>query len=149
MRRAWAHRTLAAHCESLHGQCSTRPKQLEDAETHDALWNAAQMHMVTQGWMHNYMRMYWAKKILEWTRTPAGGATGSLSDLNDKYELDGRDPNGYAGIAWAIAASSIGRGSSAQSSALFATCRGEHRQEIRQPSIHPPESWTASCSGAR
>ena len=96
----WAHRTLAKHA------ADPRPvryseKQLEHAETHDQLWNAAQMQMVSTGWMHNYVRMYWAKKILEWTRSPAE-ANRIAVRLNDKYELDGRDPNGYAGIAWAI-----------------------------------------------
>ena len=76
--------------------------QLERAETHDPLWNAAQLQMVTTGWMHGYLRMYWAKKILEWSASPASAYTVAVR-LNDKYELDGRDPNGYAGIAWAIA----------------------------------------------
>jgi len=76
-------------------------RQLEDAETHDPLWNAAQIQMVTTGWMHNYLRMYWAKKILEWSPS-AAQAFHIAVRLNDKYELDGRDPNGYAGIAWSI-----------------------------------------------
>lgn len=96
----WAHRTLAKHAKDDRPVLYTE-KQLEDAETGDQLWNAAQMQMVTQGWMHNYMRMYWAKKILEWTRTPSQ-AYQSAVRLNDKYLLDGRDPNGYAGIAWSI-----------------------------------------------
>jgi deoxyribodipyrimidine photo-lyase len=96
----WAHKTLANHA------CDPRPflyteRQLENADTHDPLWNAAQMQMVRTGWMHNYMRMYWAKKILEWTPSPALAYQIAVR-LNDKYELDGRDPNGYAGIAWAI-----------------------------------------------
>lgn len=96
----WAHRTLADHAGD------PRPvryseRQLENAETHDALWNAAQRQMVDQGWMHNYLRMYWGKKILEWTRSAAQAYEVAVR-LNDKYELDGRDPNGYAGIAWAI-----------------------------------------------
>jgi deoxyribodipyrimidine photo-lyase len=76
-------------------------KQLEDAETHDPLWNAAQKQMVLTGWMHGYLRMYWAKKILEWTKSPQAAYQIAVR-LNDRYELDGRDPNGYAGIAWAI-----------------------------------------------
>jgi hypothetical protein len=76
-------------------------KQLERAETADELWNAAQREMVQTGWMHNYMRMYWAKKILEWAPDPARAFEWAVT-LNDRYELDGRDPNGYAGIAWAI-----------------------------------------------
>ena len=76
-------------------------KQLEEARTHDDLWNAAQLQMVHHGWMHNYMRMYWAKKILEWTKD-AKTAQKCAITLNNRYFLDGRDPNGYAGIAWAI-----------------------------------------------
>ncbi|MEI7663579.1 MAG: deoxyribodipyrimidine photolyase, partial [Bacteroidota bacterium] len=73
----------------------------EQAQTHDPLWNAAQREMVVTGKMHGFMRMYWAKKILEWTPS-AEEAMAVAIYLNDKYELDGRDPNGYAGIAWAI-----------------------------------------------
>lgn len=76
-------------------------KQFEEAKTHDDLWNAAQMQMVKTGKMHGYMRMYWAKKILEWTKSPEDAMRIAIY-LNDKYELDGRDPNGYAGIAWSI-----------------------------------------------
>src|SRR5579859_2219292 len=96
----WAHRTLAKHAKDPRPVLYSE-KQLEQAETHDQLWNAAQMQMVNEGWMHNYVRMYWAKKILEWTRSPAEAYRIAVH-LNDKYELDGRDPNGYAGIAWAI-----------------------------------------------
>ena len=96
----WAHRTLAKHVKDFRPVLYTE-KQLENAETHDPLWNASQVQMVNTGWMHNYMRMYWAKKILEWSRTPAEAHRIAVN-LNDKYELDGRDPNGYAGIAWAI-----------------------------------------------
>jgi len=96
----WAHRTLAKHAKDRRPIFYTE-RQLENAETHDQLWNAAQMQMVNAGWMHNYMRMFWAKKILEWSRTPAEAHQIAVR-LNDKYELDGRDPNGYAGIAWAI-----------------------------------------------
>jgi deoxyribodipyrimidine photo-lyase len=75
--------------------------QFERAQTHDELWNAAQNQMVYHGKMHGYMRMYWAKKILEWTPSPEEALLiGNY--LNDKYELDGRDPNGYTGLAWSI-----------------------------------------------
>jgi len=97
----WAARTLAKHAKDMRPILYTE-KQLENAETYDPLWNAAQVQMVEQGWMHNYMRMYWGKKILEWTRSPAEAFQIAVR-LNDKYEIDGRDPNGYAGIAWAIA----------------------------------------------
>ena len=76
-------------------------KQFEQAKTHEDLWNAAQLEMVTTGKMHGYMRMYWAKKILEWTKSPEDALKIAIY-LNDKYELDGRDPNGYTGIAWSI-----------------------------------------------
>lgn len=75
--------------------------EFELANTHEALWNAAQMEMVLSGKMHGYMRMYWAKKILEWSKSPEE-ALKIATYLNDKYELDGRDPNGYTGIAWSI-----------------------------------------------
>jgi deoxyribodipyrimidine photo-lyase len=96
----WAHRTLAKHANDVRPVLYTEA-QLENAETHDPLWNAAQMQMVNTGWMHNYLRMYWGKKILEWTPSPALAHQIAVR-LNDKYELDGRDPNGYAGIAWSI-----------------------------------------------
>jgi deoxyribodipyrimidine photo-lyase len=76
-------------------------EEFESAKTHEDLWNAAQMEMVATGKMHGYMRMYWAKKILEWTKSPKDALKIAIY-LNDKYELDGRDPNGYTGIAWSI-----------------------------------------------
>ena len=97
----WAMRTLAKHAGDKRPVLYSE-KRLENADTHDSLWNAAQIQMVEQGWMHNHMRMYWGKKILEWSRSPAEAFQIAVR-LNDKYELDGRDPNGYAGIAWAIA----------------------------------------------
>ncbi len=96
----WAHRTLAAHARDPRPVLYSR-RQLEAAETHDDLWNAAQAQMLRHGWMHNYLRMYWAKKILEWSPSPQQ-AYQIAAYLNDKYQLDGRDPNGYAGIAWSI-----------------------------------------------
>ena len=74
-------------------------KELEKARTHDPYWNAAQIEMVTTGKMHGYMRMYWGKKILEWVSTPQEAYEIALY-MNNKYELDGRDPNGFAGVAW-------------------------------------------------
>ena len=96
----WAQRTLGKHAKDQRPVLYNE-LQLENAETYDPLWNAAQIRMVEHGWMHNYMRMYWGKKILEWTRSPAEAFQIAVR-LNDKYEIDGRDPNGYAGIAWAI-----------------------------------------------
>lgn len=96
----WAHKTLTVHAGDPRPARYTL-QQLERAETCDDLWNAAQRQMVETGWMHNVMRMYWGKKILEWSPDPARAFDWAVL-LNDKYELDGRDPNGYAGIAWAI-----------------------------------------------
>ncbi|WP_371417441.1 deoxyribodipyrimidine photo-lyase [Granulicella sp. S190] len=96
----WAKTTIAEHARDEREHLYTL-RQLESAQTYDDLWNAAQTQMVRYGWMHNYLRMYWAKKILEWTPDAATAMKHSIY-LNDKYFLDGRDPNGYAGIAWAI-----------------------------------------------
>jgi len=95
----WARKTLVEHAGDVRARYNF--EQLERAETSDELWNAAQRQMVTTGWLHNYMRMYWGKKILEWAPDPATAFDWAVI-LNDRYELDGRDPNGYAGIAWAI-----------------------------------------------
>jgi deoxyribodipyrimidine photo-lyase len=76
-------------------------QHFEGAATHDPLWNAAQTEMASTGKMHGYMRMYWVKKILEWSATPEMAMATAIY-LNDRYELDGRDPNGYTGIAWGI-----------------------------------------------
>lgn len=97
---AWAVKTIAEHSHDERPYLYNR-KQLEVGDTHDELWNAAQAEMVMRGKMHGYMRMYWAKKILEWTQN-AEQAMEYAIYLNDKYSLDGRDPNGYAGIAWSI-----------------------------------------------
>ena len=96
----WAQKTLHVHRKDRREFLYTR-EQLEHAKTHDELWNAAQREMLTKGKMHGYLRMYWAKKILEWTASPVEAMEIAVY-LNDRYELDGRDPNGYAGIAWCI-----------------------------------------------
>jgi deoxyribodipyrimidine photo-lyase len=94
----WAKRTLREH-EGDPREYLYTLEQLEQAKTHDPYWNAAQLEMVTTGKMHGYMRMYWGKKILEWSAKPEEAFTAALH-LNNKYELDGRDPNGFAGVAW-------------------------------------------------
>ena len=94
----WAKTSLREHQRDPRPQVYTR-KQLENAETHDPYWNAAMNEMKITGFMHNYMRMYWGKKILEWSRTPQHAFRTTLF-LNNKYFLDGRDPNSYAGVAW-------------------------------------------------
>ena len=95
---AWALKTLDQHRKDKREYVYSRA-QWEAGATHDPCWNAAQAEMVRSGRMHNYMRMYWGKKILEWSRTPEEAFETALF-LNDKYELDGRDPNGYVGVAW-------------------------------------------------
>ncbi len=96
----WAKETLTQHADDPREYIYTL-EELEKAVTHDRLWNAAQSEMVVKGKMHGYMRMYWAKKILEWTESPQQAMEIAIY-LNDKYSLDGRDPNGYTGIAWSI-----------------------------------------------
>ncbi len=97
---AWAQKTLAEHAKDVR-PITYSLKQLENAKTHDDLWNACQLEMIKTGKMHGYMRMYWAKKIYEWSKNAATAIKAAVY-LNDKYELDGRDPNGYTGIAWSI-----------------------------------------------
>jgi deoxyribodipyrimidine photo-lyase len=94
----WAKKTLEEHTHDEREHTYTR-KQLESAETHDEYWNAAMKEMVHTGYMHNYMRMYWGKKILEWSNTPEYAYKTTLY-LNNKYVLDGRDPNSFANVAW-------------------------------------------------
>jgi deoxyribodipyrimidine photo-lyase len=94
----WAKQTLDQHKADPRPYRYTR-RQLEGAATHDAAWNAAMTEMRTTGYMHNYMRMYWGKKIIEWSETPSRAYATALY-LNNKYFIDGRDPCSYANIAW-------------------------------------------------
>ena len=94
----WVQETLEEHKDDEREYVYSR-KEFEKAETHDEYWNAAQEEMLKTGKMHGYMRMYWGKKILEWSETPEEAYETALY-LNNKYELDGRDPNGFAGVAW-------------------------------------------------
>lgn len=96
----WAAATLDIHRADAR-EFVYSANEFESAVTHDPYWNAAQKEMTLYGKMHGYMRMYWAKKILEWSRSPEEAIETAVY-LNDKYELDGRDPNGYAGIMWSI-----------------------------------------------
>jgi len=96
----WAQDTLAEHARDL------RPyvyllEDLESARTHDSLWNAAQRQLVWEGRMHNYLRMLWGKKTLEWSASPQD-ALATMVELNNKYALDGRDPSSYSGIFWVL-----------------------------------------------
>ena len=94
----WARDSLKQHQSDPREDVYTRG-QLEDAATHDPYWNAAMREMKATGFMHNYMRMYWGKKILEWSRTPSHAYRTTLA-INNRYFLDGRDPNSYAGVGW-------------------------------------------------
>lgn len=96
----WAQQTLAEHATDPREHLYTQT-QLETAQTADLLWNAAQLQMVTEGKMHGYLRMYWAKKLLEWTPNVETALNVGIY-LNDKYQLDGRDPNGYVGLLWSL-----------------------------------------------
>jgi len=97
---AWAKKTLDEHRRDSREYLYSLD-EFESARTHDEYWNAAQLEMIVTGKMHGYMRMYWGKKILEWSRSPEEALKIAVY-LNDRYELDGRDPNGYAGIMWCL-----------------------------------------------
>ncbi len=96
----WAKETLNKHRKDKR-EFIYSFEEFEQAKTHEDLWNAAQSELLVTGKMHGYMRMYWAKKILEWSKSPEEALNIAIY-LNDKYELDGRDPNGYVGCAWSI-----------------------------------------------
>ncbi len=94
----WARETLASH-ESYPREYLYTKSEFENYRTHDIYWNAAQFELINFGKIHNYMRMYWGKKIIEWTDSP-DDAIDIMIYLNNKYALDGNDPNSYAGIQW-------------------------------------------------
>ena len=94
----WARKTLRKHARDRRNPIYTRG-QFEGAQTHDPLWNAAQQELLVTGKIHGYYRMYWGKKIIEWSRTPEEALANAIY-LNDHYALDGRDPNSYTNILW-------------------------------------------------
>ena len=94
----WSRCTLAFHRRDKR-EYGYSTAEFEEAKTHDPYWNAAQRQMMLTGKMHGYMRMYWGKKILEWSKRPETAYNTAIY-LNNKYELDGRDANAYAGVAW-------------------------------------------------
>jgi len=96
----WALETLNEHARDPRDPMYTQ-EAFERSETHDPLWNAAQSQLLRQGVMHNYLRMLWGKKILEWSPDPRQ-ALNIMIELNNKYALDGRDPNSYSGIFWIL-----------------------------------------------
>lgn len=96
----WAQETLQEHATDQREHLYTL-EEFEAARTHDAQWNAAQMQLVREGRIHNYLRMLWGKKILQWTRSPQEAAKVMIQ-LNNKYGLDGRDPNSYSGVFWVL-----------------------------------------------
>jgi deoxyribodipyrimidine photo-lyase len=97
---AWARASLDAHASDPREHLYSLDA-FEQARTHDAVWNAAQRQLLREGRMHNYLRMLWGKKILEWSATPQD-ALRVMIDLNNRYALDGRDPNSYSGIFWIL-----------------------------------------------
>ena len=96
----WALETLEQHTDDPREYVYS-PDEFEQAQTHDEIWNAAQRQLVEEGYIHNYLRMLWGKKILEWTHTPQE-ALEIMIELNNKYAMDGRDPNSYSGIFWIL-----------------------------------------------
>jgi deoxyribodipyrimidine photo-lyase len=96
----WARETLEMHARDPRDYAYSMDP-FENAQTHDALWNAAQRQLVSEGVIHNYLRMLWGKKILEWTASP-NEALEIMIELNNKYALDGRNPNSYSGIFWVL-----------------------------------------------
>jgi deoxyribodipyrimidine photo-lyase len=96
----WARSTLDAHRRDRR-KPQYAFEALDRARTHDDIWNAAQRQLVRDGWMHNYLRMLWGKKILEWTPSPEE-ALGTMVAIMDRYAIDGRDPNSYAGYLWTL-----------------------------------------------
>jgi deoxyribodipyrimidine photo-lyase len=97
---AWARHTLEAHVDDEREQTYDQ-ETLEAAKTSDPIWNAAQRQLLEEGWCHNYLRMLWGKKILEWSPTPRE-ALRTMADIMNRWSLDGRDPNSYAGYAWTL-----------------------------------------------
>lgn len=97
---AWAQQTLDEHAKDRREQVYSLA-EFDQASTHDNLWNAAQRQLVAEGRIHNYLRMLWGKKILEWTSHPRE-ALDVMIHLNNRYALDGRDPNSYSGIFWVL-----------------------------------------------
>jgi deoxyribodipyrimidine photo-lyase len=91
----WAQKTLNDHKKDKREYVYTRA-EFEEGKTHDDLWNSAQIQLRTEGKMHGFLRMYWAKKVLEWTSSPEEALATAIY-LNDRFSLDGRDPNGYVG----------------------------------------------------
>ena len=119
---SWARQTLGKHARDRREYVYDEGS-LERAETHDPYWNAAQNEMRATGKMHGYMRMYWGKKIIEWTRTPEEAFQTALA-LNNRYSLDGRDPNSFAGVAW---------------------CFGKHDQAWKERAIFGKVRWMSAA----
>jgi deoxyribodipyrimidine photo-lyase len=96
----WSQRTLAEHSRDPRQHVYSL-EEFESSRTHDPLWNAAQMQLIGEGRIHNYLRMLWGKKILEWSASPQE-ALNTMIHLNNKYALDGRNPNSYSGVFWVL-----------------------------------------------
>ncbi len=96
----WAQATLRKHIRDCR-EYLYYLEEFADAKTHDEVWNAAQRQLVAEGFIHNYLRMLWGKKILEWTASPRE-AIDVMIELNNRFAVDGRDPNSYSGIFWCL-----------------------------------------------
>ena len=96
----WAQKTLNDHAEDKRPYTYSL-EQLEKAQTHDSIWNAAQRQLRKEGRIHNYLRMLWGKKVLEWSTSPQQ-ALHHLTELNNRWAIDGRNPNSYSGIFWTL-----------------------------------------------
>ena len=96
----WARITLEEHAKDRREHLYSL-EEFAESRTHDRLWNAAQGQLRTEGRIHNYLRMLWGKKVFEWTESPSQ-ALEFLIELNNRYALDGRDPNSYSGIFWCL-----------------------------------------------
>ena len=141
----WAKATLSAHASD------PRPyhyslAQFAAAATHDPLWNAAQRQLLAEGRIHNYLRMLWGKKILQWTGDPRE-ALEVMVELNHRYALDGQDPNSYSGIFWILGALRSPLGAEAADLRLGSIHELRQRAQEASPDRLSPPLWT--CVGLR
>ncbi|VDP02910.1 unnamed protein product [Soboliphyme baturini] len=136
---AWATETLKIHEKDKRPYVYSS-EQLENAQTHDIYWNACQLEMVHTGKMHGYMRMYWGKKVLEWSST-VDAAYNWILNMNDKYELDGRDPNGFAGVAWIFGKHDRPHGERA----IFGKVRYMNEEGLRRKFRGSLEKYVSTC----
>jgi deoxyribodipyrimidine photo-lyase len=141
----WAQATLHKHARDPREHIYS-PEEFEHAQTHDELWNAAQRELVREGRMHNYLRMLWGKKILEWSATPRD-ALAVMIELNNKYALDGRNPNSYSGIFWVLGRYDRAWGPERR---IFGTIRYMSSENTaRKLNVKQYLRWTFRCAANR